>query len=75
MLARYRNIEVVLGEVTGIDLDGRRVHVAGLADIAFDILVVATGSTYSYFGHDEWAKAAPGPKTIEDARRILGLIV
>jgi len=70
MLARYRNIEVVLGEVTGIDLEGRRVHVAGLADIAFDILVVATGSTYSYFGHDEWAKAAPGPKTIEDARTI-----
>jgi NADH dehydrogenase len=46
------------------------VHVAGLADIAFDILVIATGSTYSYFGHDEWATAAPGPKTIEDARRI-----
>jgi NADH dehydrogenase len=70
MLARYRNIEVVLGDVTGVDLADRRVHVAGVADVAFDILVIATGSTYSYFGHDEWAKVAPGPKTIEDARTI-----
>jgi NADH dehydrogenase len=70
MLARYRNIEVVLGDVVGIDLETRHVRVAGAADVSFDILVIATGSTYGYFGHDEWAKVAPGPKTIEDARTI-----
>jgi NADH dehydrogenase len=67
---RHRNIDVVLGEVTGIDAAGKKVRLASGAAIGFDRLVIATGSTYSYFGHDEWAKVAPGPKTVEDALTI-----
>jgi NADH:quinone reductase (non-electrogenic) len=70
MVARHRNISVVLGEVVGIDVDKRRIHLADEPDISFDILIVATGSTYSYFGHDEWARAAPGPRSIAEARAI-----
>jgi NADH:ubiquinone reductase (H+-translocating) len=70
MLARYPNVDVMLDKVTGIDVANRRVILAHEAPIVFRKLVVATGSTYSYFGHDDWASAAPGPKTIEDARTI-----
>jgi NADH dehydrogenase len=70
MVARHRNISVVLGEVIGIDVDTRLIRVADAPDMSFDILIVATGSTYSYFGHDEWARAAPGPRSIAEARTI-----
>lgn len=70
MLARYPNINVVLDEVTGIDLDGRQLKLAREGERPFDYLVLAAGSSYSYFGHDDWAPAAPGPRTIEDARQI-----
>lgn len=68
MLRRHRNVEVVLGEAVGIDPARRTVRVDPLGDVAYDRLVVATGSTHGYFGHDEWARHAPGLKTIEDAR-------
>src|SRR5215213_10985060 len=58
-----------MAEVSGVDLAGQRVQVAG-DPIAYDYLVIATGSTHSYFGHDDWAKYAPGLKHIEDATRI-----
>jgi NADH dehydrogenase len=70
MLRRYPNVEIVLGEVAAID---KAAHVVTLAEgrtYPYDILVLATGATHSYFGHDEWARFAPGLKTIEDARRI-----
>jgi len=70
ILSRYRNIEVILGDVTGIDLAARRVTLHDGPDLAFDRLVFAAGSNYNYFGHDTWAEAAPGPRTIEDARTI-----
>ena len=57
---------VLLGEVTGIDLDHRHVTVDG-EEVPFDYLIVATGATHSYFGNDEWEPLAPGLKTIEDA--------
>jgi NADH dehydrogenase len=69
-----RNIEVLLGEVEGFDLDR---HVVKLADreLSYDYLIVAAGASHAYFGHDEWEPFAPGLKTIEDAleirRRIL----
>ncbi len=76
-----RNVRVVLGEVTGFDLAGRRVVVGGMPDdegerdFEYDSLVVAGGSSYSYFGHDEWRPFAPDVKTLESAldvrRRIL----
>src|SRR6476646_2372703 len=59
MVSRYRNINVVLGDVRGVDVATREVLLAD-RKIGFDRLVIATGSTYSYFGHDEWATAAPG---------------
>lgn len=67
--------EIVLGEVIGIDRVARTVDIEGSEPIGFDYLVVATGATHSYFGHDEWADNAPGLKTVEDAlyirRRVL----
>ena len=75
VLRRQQNARVVLGEVTGFDVPGRRVLLAGGAALPYDSLVVASGSRHHYFGHDEWEKVAPGLKTVEDAtamrRRIL----
>ena len=74
ILRRQRNATVLLGEVTGIDV-ARRVVALGERQLAFDYLVVASGSTHSYFGHDDWQPFAPGLKSIDDAtairRRIL----
>jgi NADH dehydrogenase len=74
ILRRQRNATVLLGEVTSIDRSRRLVHV-GEQTLPFDFLVVATGSTHSYFGHESWQPFAPGLKSIDDAtlirRRIL----
>ncbi len=67
-LRRHRNIDVVLGEVTGFDVAGRRVLV-GEEALTYDHLIVAAGATHSYFGKD-WQDLAPGLKTIEDATEI-----
>jgi len=70
ILGRYRNIDVVMGEVTAVDPAARSVRLADGRTLPYDRLVIATGSEYSYFGHGEWAAHAPGPLTLEDARRI-----
>jgi len=74
IVRRQRNVTVWMEEVTGIDLAARRVQ-AGAQTITYDYLVVATGSTHAYFGHDAWEEFAPGLKTMNDAlairRRIL----
>ena len=74
IVRRQRNVTVWMEEVTGIDVAARCVQ-AGAQTIAYDYLVVATGSTHAYFGHDAWADFAPGLKTMNDAlairRRIL----
>ncbi len=70
MLARYKNIEVILDEVTQVDVAARRIALSRGPVIAFDRLVVAAGSSYNYFGHDNWVEAAPGPRTIQNARVI-----
>jgi NADH dehydrogenase len=69
ILRRQQNVTVFMAEVAGIDLAARRVQIAG-DPIGYDYLVLATGATHSYFGHDEWADCAPGLKRIEDATRI-----
>jgi NADH dehydrogenase len=61
--------EVLLAEVTGFDLDDRRVILAD-GEVPFDYLVVATGATHSYFGNDRWATFAPGLKSIDDALQL-----
>lgn len=69
-LGRHRNIHVLLAEVTGVDLDARAVLTDRLPPVPFDHLVIATGSDYNYFGHDDWRELAPGLKTIREARAI-----
>ncbi|HLI18870.1 MAG TPA: NAD(P)/FAD-dependent oxidoreductase [Rhodanobacteraceae bacterium] len=68
------NVTVWMEDVTAIDIGAQRVS-AGAQTIAYDYLIVATGSTHAYFGHDAWAEHAPGLKTMDDAltirRRIL----
>jgi NADH dehydrogenase len=69
ILRRQRNARVLLAEVERVDTTSRVVHAAGHA-IAYDYLILATGVTHAYFGHDEWAAVAPGLKRIEDATEI-----
>ena len=75
ILRKARNTRVLLGEVRAIDLAARRVNLVDEAVIEYDYLIVATGTSHTYFGHDEWEPYAPGLKTLEDAlairRRIL----
>jgi NADH:ubiquinone reductase (H+-translocating) len=65
-----RNIQVLMDEAIGFDLERHRVRMKSGVELEYDYLIVATGSTHSYFGKDEWAKYAPGLKTIEDATEI-----
>ncbi len=75
ILRRARNVRVLLGDVRTIDTRTRRIRLEDDSAIDYDYLIVATGTSHTYFGHDDWAKAAPGLKTLEDAlairRRIL----
>jgi NADH dehydrogenase len=68
-LRRQRNTEVLLGEVTGVDVEGHRV-LMGDQSVSYDYLVLATGAQESYFGHDDWAQFAPGLKSNTDATAI-----
>jgi NADH dehydrogenase len=69
ILARHENIEVLLGEVVGFDLNRRIVKFHGF-ELPYDYLIVAAGASHAYFGHDHWEMFAPGLKTIEDALEI-----
>jgi NADH:ubiquinone reductase (H+-translocating) len=82
-LRRHPNVRVMLAEVTGFDLGRRRILIAPSAgggdvprELPYDVLVVAGGSRYSYFGHDEWRPNAPELKSLEGAldirARVLG---
>ena len=75
ILRHARNTRVWLGDVQTIDLKNRRITLADGASIAYEYLIIATGTSHTYFGHDGWAAHAPGLKTLEDAltirRRIL----
>ena len=69
------NVTVLLGEAVSVDVKARRIVLSDGGPIDFDTLIVATGAQFSYFGHDDWARFAPGLKSIDDAtdirRRIL----
>src|ERR1019366_4409048 len=73
ILRRHKNVEVLMAEVTGFDLE-RRVVQTGVQnedqEVPYDSLIVAAGASHAYFGHDEWQTLAPGLKTIEDALEI-----
>src|ERR1700683_4939181 len=74
ILKRRKNTQVLLAEATGIDASNRRLILSD-GSIEYDTLVISTGSSHQYFGHDEWEEFARGLKTVEDAtdmrRRIL----
>jgi len=74
ILRHQENVEVFLADVTAIDTSARMVTNDG-ATLSYDYLIVATGANHAYFGHDDWAKRAPGLKTLDDAlemrRRVL----
>jgi NADH dehydrogenase len=69
VLRDQANAEVLMAEVTGVDVVGRRV-LLGDAAVPYDFLVLATGARHSYFGHDAWELYAPGLKSIADATHI-----
>ena len=69
ILRTYKNVEVLMAEVVGFDLERRTVETPEF-HIAYDYLIVAAGAQHSYFGHEEWEKLAPGLKTVEDALEI-----
>ena len=77
--AKQRNVSVLLAEITGVDIASRTIEAAspgvGLRKIVFDYLVVATGMRPSYFGHDEFARFAPGLKSLTDAETIRAKIL
>ena len=74
ILRKQANVTTLLDEVVGVDNAAQRVHLTQ-GEIAYDYLIVATGATHAYFGHDDWAPYAPGLKTLDDAftirRRVL----
>ena len=69
VLAEHKNVRVLLGEVTSVDLAKKTLAVDG-EGMSYDHIVLAVGAKTSYFGHDEWAKDAPGLKSLEDALEI-----
>jgi len=69
ILGPYKNVEVLMAEVTGVELNRRMVETPEV-EVPYDYLIVAAGAGHSYFGHDEWEPFAPGLKTIEDALEI-----
>jgi NADH dehydrogenase len=74
ILAGQKNARVLLAEAVHIDAANRRVILSDGA-VSYDTLVVATGATHQYFGHDEWEEFAPGLKTVEDATAMRGRIL
>jgi len=70
ILRGQANLEVLLGEVVRVDPAGRSLRLAEGGALDFDYLILATGASHSYFGHEDWAVHAPGLKTLEDALEI-----
>ncbi|RWD92585.1 MAG: NAD(P)/FAD-dependent oxidoreductase [Mesorhizobium sp.] len=70
LLRKRKDVTTLLGNVTGIDRQAKRVLLDDGSAVAYDTLVLATGARHAYFGHDEWEPFAPGLKTLEDATEI-----
>ena len=70
LLQKQKNARVILGEVESVEVADRCLKLSDGEQVEYDTLVLATGARHSYFGHDDWAEAAPGLKTIEDATKI-----
>jgi NADH dehydrogenase len=76
IFSRRRNVTVLMGEVDAVDTTSRKVRVRDTGDVPYDFLIVATGSVYSWFGHDAWRAHSFALKTLDDADvlrlRVLG---
>lgn len=70
IFSKQKNVSVLLEEVTGLDTNEQTVSLGSGATVRYDFLCIASGTTHSYFGRDDWAKLAPGLKSIEDATEI-----
>ena len=70
LMRDYPNVQVLMDEVVGFDLPDHRVRLKTGVELEYDYLILGTGSTHSYFGREDWAKLAPGLKTVEDATEI-----
>ncbi len=70
VLSKQKNTRVLLGSVEDVDPDSKQVFLADGAVLAYDSLIVATGSQTSYFGNDEWQQWAPGLKSVEEATLV-----
>jgi NADH dehydrogenase len=70
LMRNHPNIDVLMDEAISFDLSLQRVQLKTGVELEYDYLIIATGSTHSYFGRDDWAKLAPGLKTVEDATEI-----
>jgi NADH dehydrogenase len=70
ILVDQRNATVLYGDARAVDVERRAVRLENGDELRYDYLIVATGTTHSYFGHDDWAPFAPGLKTLEDALEI-----
>jgi NADH dehydrogenase len=75
VLSRYKSIHVIMAEVVGVDTAAREVALETGHRVRYDRLVLATGSEYSYFGHDAWKPYAPGLKTVDNARQLRASIL
>jgi NADH dehydrogenase len=72
---RRRNVEVLMAEVNGFALDSRQVLLESEPPLPYDTLIVGGGSSYSYFGHDDWRQLAPEIKSLESALAMRGRIL
>ena len=70
IVRKFSNTAVLMDEVVGINAQQHRLELGSGAKIDYDYLILGTGATHSYFGHEEWAKYAPGLKNVEDATEI-----
>lgn len=73
LLRKQTNVQVLMAEVVGVDVQGKRVRLGGNAAtewVPYDYLILAVGARHAYFGHDEWEAHAPGLKSIDDALEI-----
>jgi NADH dehydrogenase len=74
IVRKHKNVDVLMAEVIGIDPKTRTIQTRE-AELSYDYLIIATGITYNYFGHDEWKEIAPGLDSVDDADRIRGKIL
>jgi len=74
IVRKQKNVDVLMAEVIGVDSQKQTVQTRD-GEIRYDYLILATGITYNYFGHDEWKELAPGLDSVDDADRIRGKIL